>query len=97
MTEEQYEYLVLYKIGGAGDPQVWLPGSKIKLNAERAKLYLDAGLVREIETSKPLPQPESTTIVHEAEPAPVVAVFEPTTVQKRGRAVLEQAKEGGDG
>lgn len=95
--EEQYEYLVLYKIGGMGDPQVWLPGSKIRLNAETARLYLAAGLVREIETSKPLPQPESTTIIHEAEPAVVVTVFEPTTVQKRGRTVLEQAKEGGDG
>ena len=89
--EEQYEYLVLYKIGGAGDPQVWLPGSMIKLNAERAKLYLAAGLVREIETSKPLPQPESTTIVHEA---PVA--IEQVAVLKRGRAVLDQAKEGGN-
>ena len=93
--EEQYEYLVLYKIGGMGDPQVWLPGSKIRLNAETARLYLAAGLVREIETSKPLPQPEPTTIVHE--PEPVVGSTMATTVRKSGRAVLEQAKEGGDG
>jgi hypothetical protein len=71
MAEQLYEYLVLYKIGGQGDPEVWHPGSKIKLTADRAAAYLAAGLVREIETSTPLPQPEATTVVHVAEPAVV--------------------------
>ena len=67
--EQLYEYLVLYKIGGAGDKEVWHPGSKIRLNAERAAAHLAAGNIRVIETTKLPPEPEPTTVVHEAEPA----------------------------
>ena len=60
--EQQYEYLVLYQIGGSGDAEIWYPGSKIQLSAERAAIYLAAGLVRAIETTLELPQVKSDTI-----------------------------------
>lgn len=66
--DELHEFLVLYKIGGAGDPETWLPGSTIRLDAERARLYLDAGLVCAIETTKPLPKVEPVTVEHKPEP-----------------------------
>ena len=75
--EELSEYLVLYQIGGAGDPEVWRPGSKIMLTPEKATAYLAAGLVRAIETTKPLPEPEPVTVVHEGQP-------EAPTKRKRG-------------
>lgn len=79
-TERLSEYLVIYQIGGAGDPESWRPGSKILLDEARARLYLEAGLVRAIETTKPLIEIEPATIVHEAEsvePADASSATEP--------------------
>ena len=66
--EETQEYLVLIQIGGAGDPEVWQPGSKIRLGAVAAGLHLAANNVRAIETTGPLPKPSaSPVIVHKPE------------------------------
>lgn len=64
----QQEYLVLVKIGGAGDPEVWQPGSKILLDEERAKAHLLAGNVRPLEQTTP-PQllPAPVEVIHEPE------------------------------
>ncbi len=64
------EYLVIARIGGSGDPEIYLPGSKIKLANDVAPKFLEAGLVRAIESTAPLPAPEQTTTVHAAAEAP---------------------------
>jgi hypothetical protein len=59
-------YLVLYQIGGAGDKQIWRPGSFIELTDEAAPKYIEAGLVRAIEVSNPPVETKSDVVVHEA-------------------------------
>ena len=69
--EETQEYLVLVQIGGAGDPEIWQPGSKIRLAPVAAAAHLAANNVRAIETTGPLTKPPGpTVIVHMAEPSP---------------------------
>lgn len=61
----QQEYLVLTKIGGAGDPEVWLPGSKILLDDARASVHLAAGNITPLDNTvlpQLLPAPEQ--VVH---------------------------------
>lgn len=60
------KYLVLYQIGGAGDKEVWRPGSFIELTDEAAPKYIEAGLVRAIEISNPPAVIVSDVVVHEA-------------------------------
>lgn len=73
---QETEYLVVSKIGGAGDKEVWMPGSIIKMTPERAAIYLETGTIRVIETTVVPPPPEPTTIIHEASEtvAPVATV-----------------------
>lgn len=61
------EYLVLIQIGGAGDPEVWRPGSKILLSDEQARAHLAAGNVAPLEQTTP-PQllPAPVEVIHEA-------------------------------
>ena len=61
------KYLVLYQIGGAGDKEVWRPGSMIELDQNKASIYLEAGLVRAIEVSTPPAAPVSDVVVHDVE------------------------------
>lgn len=63
-------YLVLYQIGGAGDKQIWRPGSFIELTDEVAPKYIEAGLVRAIEVSNPPAETKSDVVVHEAAEEP---------------------------
>lgn len=66
--EETQEYLVLVQIGGAGDPEIWQPGSKIRLGPVAAAAHLAANNVRAIETTGPWPKALGlTVIVHKAE------------------------------
>lgn len=63
----QQEYLVLVRIGGAGDPEIWLPGSKITLDDNRARAHLAAGNVRPLDATIPPAAPAPVEIVHEPE------------------------------
>ena len=61
------EYIVIVKIGGSGDPEVWMPGARISLDDEMARLHLGAGNVRPLETTDVPPEPTaSTQVVHDA-------------------------------
>lgn len=61
----QQKYLVLVKIGGAGDPEVWLPGSEILLDEYRARIHLAAGNVRPLDQTVPPAAPAPDQVVHE--------------------------------
>ena len=81
--DETQEYLVLAQIGGAGDPEIWQPGSKIWLTAEAATAHLASANVREIETTRPLVvEPEA--IVYTAEDP------EPPTRRRRVKVEVEE-------
>lgn len=62
----QQEYLVLCQIGGAGDPEIWKPGSRIWLDDLRAALHLAAGNVAPLGATQPPQPPQPTAIVHTA-------------------------------
>lgn len=81
--DETQEYLVLAQIGGAGDPEIWRPGSKIWLTAQAATAHLAAANVREIETTKPLVAEPSAIIYTAEEP-------EPPTRRRRVKADTEE-------
>lgn len=70
---EKKEYLVRVQIGGAGDPEIWLPGSRIMLTDEQAIPHLQHGNIEAInETQAPAIEPVSTQTIHTAEaPAPI--------------------------
>ena len=51
--EERQEYLVLAQIGGAGDPEIWQPGSRIWLTAKGAAAHLASANVCATETTQP--------------------------------------------
>ena len=81
--DETQEYLVLAQIGGAGDPEIWRPGSKIWLTAEAATAHLASANVREIETTKPLVV-EPSAIIYTAE------VPEPPNRRRRVKVADEE-------
>lgn len=88
MNEQQQvtEYLVIARIGGAGDPEVWLPGSKIKLSADKAALHLASGNIRVIETTVLSPEPAPTAIIHEPPTETVgLAVAEESPKKAKGK------------
>lgn len=80
---DKKEYLVRVQIGGAGDPEVWTPGSRIMLTDEQAIPHLQHGNIEAInETQAPATEPASTQIIHTADEA-----------QPRGQAKPAKKKE----
>ena len=62
------EYRVVVQIGGAGDPEVYLPGSSILLDDARAAAHLAAGNIAPLDhTDVPTTAP-TVQIVHDAAP-----------------------------
>lgn len=60
----EQEYLVLVRIGGAGDPEVWLPGAKILLDDARATAHLAAGNIAPLDHTTPPQLPAPEQVVH---------------------------------
>jgi len=76
---DKKEYLVRVKIGGAGDPEVWLPGSRILLTDDEAIPHLQNGNIEAInETQAPVIEPVSTQTVHTADEAQPRGQVKPT-------------------
>lgn len=77
------EYLVRVQIGGAGDPEIWVPGSRIMLTDEQAIPHLQNGNIEPInETQAPATEPVSTQIVHTADEAAQSRAVKPAKVKK---------------
>jgi len=89
--EERQEYLVLTQIGGAGDPEIWQPGSKIWLTAKGAAAHLASANVCAIETTQPF-SVESETEPTEPE-ATVYTAEEPEPPTRRRRVKVEVEEE----
>lgn len=64
---QMQEYLVLRKIGGAGDPQMWLPGSKILLDDVAAAAHLRAGNIAPLDHTQPPVEKKPAMTVHRPE------------------------------
>lgn len=60
----EQEYLVLVRIGGPGDKEMWLPGSRIMLSGDRAMAHLAAGNVRAINDTIPPAPATDDMVVH---------------------------------
>ena len=89
--EERQEYLVLAQIGGAGDPEIWQPGSKIWLTAKGAAAHLASANVCATETTQPF-SVESETVPTEPE-ATVYTAEEPEPPTRRRRVKVEVEEE----
>jgi hypothetical protein len=69
----EQEYLVLVRIGGAGDKEMWLPGSRIMLSGDRAMAHLAAGNVLAINDTVPPVPATDDVVVHEADASGALA------------------------
>jgi len=84
---ETKEYLVLVQIGGAGDKEVWKPGSRIMLTDERALPHLLNHNIQAINaTVPPATTPSSTQTIHTADEAPAPAAAPKPTTKKKEEA-----------
>lgn len=59
------EYLVLYQIGGAGDPEIWRAGSGIWLEDDKAAVHLAAGNIVPINKTVVPAAPAPDVVIHE--------------------------------
>lgn len=59
------EYLVIYQIGGAGDPEIWRAGSGIWLEDEQAAVHLAAGNIAPINKTVVPDPPAPDVVIHE--------------------------------
>lgn len=59
------EYLVLYQIGGAGDPEIWRAGSGIWLEDDKAAVHLAAGNIAPINKTVAPEAPAPDVVIHE--------------------------------
>lgn len=77
----EQEYLVLVRIGGAGDKEIWLPGSRIMLSGERAMAHLAAGNVMAINDTVPPVPATDDMVVH----GPVDGPTEPPPAAEKAK------------
>ena len=89
--EERQEYLVLAQIGGAGDPEVWQPGSKIWLTDKAAAAHLASANICKIDelSAESLGTDDTHGIAGGADPTPGEAIGEPPARRRRAKIEVE--------
>jgi len=90
--EERQEYLVLAQIGGAGDPEVWQPGSKIWLTDKAAAAHLASANICKIDElpAESLDTDDTHGIAVRELPTAEPAIGEPPTRRRRAKVEVEE-------